>query len=289
MGALKYERLSTVELRECSLDEKWLQDRISEDPTILNLGDLRVVARERRQSSGGRIDFLMQNNDTETMYEIEVMLGQVDESHIIRTIEYWDLERRRFPDHDHVAVIVAEDITSRFFNVISILNNSLPLIAIQLNAYRRDDSVLLGFTRVLDCTDIRSTEDPEQAQITNRGYWEQRASKDALAVGDQLIKLVVDLGMKSEPTYNAGHIALAALSRNFCWLHPRKQSAHCLVEVRVGPQQSKVASDKLESIGIDATIKKSGKNISFQVRKEDIGNNRKVLTEILNLGFKYCS
>ena len=55
------------------------------------------------------------------------MLGALDESHIIRTIEYWDVERQRFPTHDHRAVIVAEEITSRFFNVIRLLNRAVPM------------------------------------------------------------------------------------------------------------------------------------------------------------------
>ena len=56
----------------------------------------------------------------------------MDESHIIRTIEYWDIERRRYPQYDHIAVIVAEDVTSRFLNVISLFNGSIPLMAIQI-------------------------------------------------------------------------------------------------------------------------------------------------------------
>lgn len=56
----------------------------------------------------------------------------MDESHLIRAIEYWDIERRRFPQYDHVAVVVAEDVTSRFLNVISLMNRTIPLIAIQL-------------------------------------------------------------------------------------------------------------------------------------------------------------
>ena len=54
----------------------------------------------------------------------------MDESHLIRAIEYWDIERRRFPQYDHVAVVVAEDVTSRFLNVISLMNRTIPLIAI---------------------------------------------------------------------------------------------------------------------------------------------------------------
>jgi hypothetical protein len=83
------------------------QDRINEDPSILGLGELVVITREHTQPSGGRIDFLMYGPDEDGVrYEIEVMLGRVDESHIIRTMEYWDIERKRFPSLQHRAVIV---------------------------------------------------------------------------------------------------------------------------------------------------------------------------------------
>ena len=116
------------------LTERWLQDEIVKDTSILGLGDLVVRSQERIQPKGGRLDLLLEDPDSGTRYEIELQLGTVDESHIIRTIEYWDLERRRYPQYDHVAVIVAEEITSRFFNVIGLFNGFIPLIAIQLNA-----------------------------------------------------------------------------------------------------------------------------------------------------------
>ena len=37
-------------------------------------------------------------DEGDTYYEVEVMLGVLDESHIIRTIEYWDVERQRRPN-----------------------------------------------------------------------------------------------------------------------------------------------------------------------------------------------
>src|SRR5687768_3909796 len=36
--------------------------------------------------------------------------------------EYWDIERKRYPQDEHTAAIVAEDIAARFLNVISLLN-----------------------------------------------------------------------------------------------------------------------------------------------------------------------
>lgn len=107
--------------------EKWLQERIAEEPSLLGLGDLDVKDLERNQPRAGRLDMLLFDPESNTRYEVELQLGGTDESHIIRTIEYWDIERRRYPQYEHVGVIVAEEITARFFNVISLFNGSIPL------------------------------------------------------------------------------------------------------------------------------------------------------------------
>src|SRR5450631_1675181 len=171
-------------LRELGLDEKWLQDRIEEDPALLGLGNLEVIRRERQQSSGGRIDFLLYDLEDETFYEVEVMLGTLDESHIIRTIEYWDLERQRRPTFDHRAVIVAEQITSRFFNVLRLLNRTVPMIAVQLGAFRLDDnSIVLHPVTVLDVVDeIADVDGFDPAEQADRAFWEKKSEPASLTV-----------------------------------------------------------------------------------------------------------
>lgn len=109
--------------REPGISERWVHERILDDPTVLELGEVDVRDTERRQPSAGRLDLLLQDPELGTRYELELQLGPTDESHIIRTIEYWDNERRRYPQYEHVAVLVAEQITARFFNVISLLND----------------------------------------------------------------------------------------------------------------------------------------------------------------------
>src|SRR5437899_202558 len=113
-------------------NEKWLQELIVDDVTVLGLGELTVRDVERPQPHAGRLDLLLADPASGTRYEVEIQLGTTDESHIIRTIEYWDIERARYPQYDHVAVIVAEDVTSRFLNVISLFNKAIPLIAVQI-------------------------------------------------------------------------------------------------------------------------------------------------------------
>src|SRR5689334_3815818 len=71
------------------LDEKWVQARIAEDPSLLGLGELVLRDKERSQPRAGRLDLLLQDLDTDRRYEVELQLGSTDESHIIRTIEYW--------------------------------------------------------------------------------------------------------------------------------------------------------------------------------------------------------
>lgn len=120
-------------IRSCGHDERWLQDQIEKNPSALQLGDLEVIQRERRQSAGGRLDMLLMDPEDDSMYELEIMLGETDETHIIRTIEYWDNERRRWPERQHYAVLVAECITRRFYNVIQLLSHAIPIIAVQAN------------------------------------------------------------------------------------------------------------------------------------------------------------
>src|SRR6476620_886389 len=132
------------------LTEKWVQKLIADDPSLLGLGDLVLRDQERLQPRAGRLDLLLQDPETKRRYEVELQLGATDEAHIIRTIEYWDIERKRYPQYDHCAVIIAEDITSRFLNVISLFNKAVPLIALQMNALKFGEDIALVFTKVLD-------------------------------------------------------------------------------------------------------------------------------------------
>ena len=97
-------------IRDCGFDEIWLQDQIAESPACLQLGELELVSRERQQAGGGRLDILLKDPQDDSMYEVEVMLGDTDETHIIRTIEYWDREKRKWPQRQHFAVLVASPL-----------------------------------------------------------------------------------------------------------------------------------------------------------------------------------
>jgi hypothetical protein len=114
------------------LSKMWVQGIIAKEPSIIGLGDLIIKDKERIHPYAGWLDLLLQDENATRRYEVEIQLVKTDESHIIPTIEYWDIERKRFPQYEHCAVIIAEDITSRLLNVISLFNGAIPLIAIQI-------------------------------------------------------------------------------------------------------------------------------------------------------------
>jgi hypothetical protein len=276
--ALNFVRAHPKRLRELGFDERWLQDRISEDPSLLGLGDLTVITREHSQPSGGRIDFLMYDPEEECRYEIEVMLGRVDESHIIRTLEYWDVERRRFPGVQHRAVVVAEEITNRFFNIITLFNQAIPLIAIQLSAFELDGKVVLHFTTVLDLPEPESEEEGTSDKV-DRQYWEKRANPASLQLVDRLIGLLPGTPGSARITYNKYHIAVGTTGQNFLWCHPRKSTPHLHTHLRLNEDQRAQALQDLEVAGIYSGSR--GKEIKLRLSGRELSENEALIRGLL--------
>src|SRR5688500_240488 len=107
---LEYVKAERIYLKgHPDFSEMWLHDRIAKDSSLLGLGELRLLERERVQAGAGRLDLLLTDDEAEgtIRYEVEIMLGPTDPSSIIRTIEYWDAERRRYPAYDPIAVVVS--------------------------------------------------------------------------------------------------------------------------------------------------------------------------------------
>jgi hypothetical protein len=174
-----------------NLTEAWVQQQIANEPSILGLGDLILRDKERIQATAGRLDLLLQDPESLKRYEVEIQLGVVDESHIIRTIEYWDIERKRYPQYEHAAVIVAEEITSRFLNVIQLFNGAIPLIALKMTAYEINGEVHLTFVKVLDEVVYGFVEEDEPvAEPADREYWEKKSSKKSLSIVDKVLEII---------------------------------------------------------------------------------------------------
>ena len=232
---MKHVPLKTIHLKNHpELNERWLQDIIAEDPSIIGIGDVILKDKERIHNGAGRLDLLLQDADGNERYEVEIQLGATDESHIIRTIEYWDIERKRYPQYNHTAIIIAEDITSRFLNVISLFNGSIPLMAIQVNAIETSDGVGLHFTKVLDVQQLGLVdEDEEVFEITNRDYWLKRGTPETVAIADKLLTYILEFDSDAELNYNKFYIGLKinGRSKNYAIFRPKKN--YLILEIKI--------------------------------------------------------
>jgi len=269
------------------LNEKWVQEIIAQDPSIIGLGNLILKDKERIQPHAGRLDLLLQDEDATKRYETEIQLGKTDESHIIRTIEYWDIERKRFPQYEHCAVIVAEDITSRFLNVISLFNGAIPLIAIQMNAIKVGDNTSLMFTTVLDQLTLGFVdEDEEVSEVTDRNYWEQmRGTKQTVSMADEILELIKTISPDFELKYNKFYIGLAKNGQpnNFIIFRPQKNIMR--FELRIA--KSEEIENKIESAGLDMLDydNKWGR-YRIKLNKEDIKKNKDFIIELLKIAYE---
>lgn len=277
----KHER---IWLKDCpDIDEKWVQQIIEEDPTQLKLGDVFVKDRERIHRGAGRLDLLLQEVDSKRRYELELQLGPTDESHIIRTIEYWDIERKRYPQYEHCAVIVAEDITSRFLNVISLFNGSIPLIAIQMQLLKIGQHTTLVFTTVLNEMTRGPVDEDEDAQSApaDRAYWESKGSKATVALADDLLKLLKEIDSSLELKYNKGYIGLSRGRQacNFVSMEPRK--THMNLKIKLPRSQyfdDKIATGELELLEHAGAYK-------IRLTKEEIAKKAPLLVELMNAAY----
>lgn len=284
---LKYVKPELISLKKhTELNEHWLQDRIAEDPSILGLGDLVLKDKERIHSGAGRLDILCQDSESNRRYEIEIQLGKTDESHIIRTIEYWDIERKRYPQYEHIAVIVAENITSRFLNVVNLFNGFIPLIAIQVSAFQVENNISLIFTTVLDERTLGLVEEDEEvAESTDRTYWEKRATKATVNLADEIIKLIKTFNPGLSLKYNKFYIGLAdqnGISNNFVIFKPKKDWLR--LEIRL-PRDEGIES-RIEEAGLDV-LEYNTKQQRYKLRltKMDLEKHGQFILELLKYAY----
>ena len=282
-----YVKSETIPLKDHpEFNEKWVQNLISNDPSILGLGDLVLRDVERIQPRAGRLDLLLQDTDTNRRYEVELQLGPTDESHIIRTIEYWDIEKKRYPQYEHCAVLIAEDITSRFLNVVSLFNGTIPLIAIQMQALKVGDNLTVVFTKVMDELSRGLIDEDEDAKAapTDRTYWEKRATKATVGLTDQMLEILRSFDRTLNLKYNKFYIGVEKEGQpyNFVTFRPKKNTLNFELKL----SQTNHLDSKIDDAGLD-TLEYNKKWSLYRLRltTKDIKTKSEVLKELSKLAY----
>jgi hypothetical protein len=283
---LTYVQAKPFSLKDDSrFDESWLEKQVVEHPEILELRATKVVRSQILQKSGGRVDLLLKDEDNEIVYTVELMLGAVDASHIVRTIDYFLREQTR-PDAEdwtHVAVLVAEDIRgSRFMHVVEHLSTLMPLIVIELSALQVGDSITLKSTRIFDGTEEQEGE-IEDGETYSREYWLKKSSTASVELVEKLFPILQNLTTGVRPTYKKWFIGISVGNRaeNFVYFSPKKSF------VRVSAPQISNGTEwkeRVERAGFK--LLEGGEGVRFRVFPQQFEQHRELFVELFDQAYK---
>ena len=265
------------------IKEDMIQSYIFNNPFVLGLGDLTPIRREKVQPSGGRLDILLAD-DENNRYEIEIQLGATDPSHIIRTLEYWDTERKRYPQFDHCAVIVAEEITGRFMNVISLFNGAIPLIAIQMSAFKTGEDISVSFIKVLDRVTYAAEEEP--LEVTDRNYWENRSTPTMMKSIDTIYNNIKEYAPGYDYKYNKFYIGLAnnGVVKNFVMFQPKKKFLYIIIKADFTEE----VLNEIEAQGLEFDYSQKWKELRIRLENSKAYEKHKdTIDKLVKIGMQY--
>lgn len=181
----------------------------------------------------------------------------------------------------------SRDITGRFLSIINLFNGTIPLVAIQMQAFRvNSDEVTLVFTTVVDEL-VRGPvdEDEEIREVTDRGYWEGRGTPATRAALDGIFEIVHGLDPALELKYNKFYVGLVqdGQPHNFVVCRPQKNALVLTIRLKQSPEvQSRLDESGLEVLDYD----KREAGYRIRLGADDLKNRGDVLRQLIEMAFR---
>ena len=181
-------------------------------------------------------------------------------------------------------MIIAEEITSRFMNVISLFNGAIPLIAYQVTATKVGDEVNLNFVKVLDRVTL-GTDEENESEPTNRAYWEGKS--DQMPLVDLVFKDVLEYASDYELKYNKHFIGMArknGAAANFIYFKAKKQYVWLFIK----ENEEVDVTEALENTGLEADYIGRSRGYRIKISKPtDYQGNKEIITDMIHKAMDY--
>lgn len=231
---------------------------------------LVLIDRERpagNNRDNGFIDLLLKDTDYGTRYIVEIQLGDVDPSHIVRTADYVEKEAKLFPGTENIGVIIAENTTTgRYAEFLQNYSKHYKLVVLQMNASELDGKIVLDFMKTLDGRDIEEDsaleldeDSPLGEEPVSREQYMSKYGQAVMAIVDNVLEKAVK-GPSThavEAAYKKNYIGLVSSAGkpvNWCLMWPRKTGV-VDVGLRWKPSSSELA-ELLSKLGCRIECKK---------------------------------
>jgi hypothetical protein len=174
---------------------------------------------------------------------------------------------------------VAEDVTSRFLNVIQLFSGSIPILAIQVSCIRVGEMTTVNFIRLVDSTKLRIDDRlTATAKATDRNYWLTRVGQTVLGLADDCLTMINEAAKRKRSlNYNKGFIGLTdgAQSNNFVLFLPRKS----FLRFRAALNPVEPWTKRLQQSGLD--FKPREDDLLVNVTPQALTENKELLRDLL--------
>jgi hypothetical protein len=150
------------------------------------------------------------------------------------------------------------------------------MIAIQLNALKIDDRIILNFTKVLDEVIPGEDDEDDDGEGVDRDYWEKKGPKDSLQIADSCLDIIHRFNPSLSLKYNKYYIGLADKSRARNFVIFRAKRHFLRVEAKISEQEPWLEKLEEAELVILTGIKKRMR-IIFRLEKEEIKKHSELL------------
>jgi hypothetical protein len=143
--------------------------------------------------------------------------------------------------------LVAERITSRFFNVVHLLSKAVPIIGLQANIVQIGAVKGLLFTKIIDFYQEPEDETVSQ-QIFDEAHWVANAP-GTLACAKFYRTRLEELYGEVPTKYFEDYISLSVGGKARAWINRRKNE-RALIQIRVPEEKFQEVTDRLNQEGV---------------------------------------
>lgn len=181
----------------------------------------------------------------------------------------------RWPQRQHYAVLVAECITRRFFNVIQLLSHSIPIIAVQVNMIESGGHKALHFSKILDTYD-EPDDGTGDGEVYDEAFWKKKAPW-TIEAARALLECVGDLFEAPTIRFVKNYVAFNVMGNNYFWFHKRS-AKKSLLGFRISDEHIDDVSQLLDAQNISFVQKRNRFKITSDA--EFVNKNRDLFRHI---------
>jgi hypothetical protein len=168
------------------------------------------------------------------------------------------------------------------------MSGSIPIIAIQLNALRVNNMVVLDFVKVIDQRQLREDDTGEAGGSAepdaDRSTWDARVGATIMKLCDRVAQIANETAVPTlEIKYKKGFVALSVPGSffNVIGLSPKKN----FIRIRFRVPDPEMWVKRLSEAGVEAELK-DGTFVLVRLRNTDFEHNEDMLRELVHQAIK---